>query len=196
MSLSKATSLIATHYRRPELLAAYLQALGRYHENLEIIVVDIAPEQPCKEATVTLREANYSQAINAGLRLATREYVVWGNEDIEVHGPFIDRLLAPVAEDPHTIAGPNVGYQQGWRFAVGWLVGMHRCALDDIGYLDERFPGTFEDTDYGVRATQAGYRIVRTPLPVKHISLSRLNAHLFTGLHLFLDKHGKGPGRQ
>ncbi|MHC4546684.1 MAG: glycosyltransferase family 2 protein, partial [Planctomycetota bacterium] len=107
---------------------------------------------------------------------------------------FIDPLVQPLTEDPRLLVGVGATKQCGWKFIVGWLVAMHRDALQDIGFLDEDFPGTFEDVDYSVRAQKAGYKLYkfgRGVIPVAHLSLGRLNRHLHTGKRLLLEKHGR-----
>lgn len=43
-------------------------------------------------------------------------------------------------------------------YLIGFAMLIKREALDAVGLLDEQFtPGNFEDTDYGIRITQAGY---------------------------------------
>lgn len=44
-------------------------------------------------------------------------------------------------------------------YLIGFAMLIRREAVDKVGLLDEQFsPGNFEDTDYGVRLIQAGYR--------------------------------------
>jgi len=187
------TTLVAVSYRKPDLLSDYIDKLNQHHPELETILIDVAPEKHGTydvDTHISVAKANYSEAVNIGLRRATREYIIWGNEDILVKGPFVDKLLAPVVADKKTITGPGRSKQCGWPFIIGWLVGMHRDALDDIGYLDERYDGTFEDVDWSIRAVIAGYRLQRTPVPVVHMHLGRLNQFLFDGKRKLVDKWG------
>ena len=192
-------SLIIVAYQKPVLLERYVSSIRRFEDlsRLELILVDVAPnglpDVRCDQY-IGLGKASYAEAVNAGLRAASHDYLIWGNEDIKVSGPFVEQLLVPVVEEHRMIAGPNQRADLGWPFVVGWLVAMHRIALEEIGYLDEQFPGTFEDTDYGARCYKAGYRIERVEgLPVRHISLGRLNQHLMDCQEMFLNKHGMGP---
>lgn len=185
-------NLIIVAYRKPELLRAYLQGLEE-HENVDVILVDVAPEGGPPDFDLTyipLEKANYSQAVNAGLSQSHSEYIVWGNEDLQVDGPFVDQLLAPIKEDPKTLTSRWVKQQLGKPFVVGCLVAMHRDALSDIGYLDERFPGTWEDVDYSWRAVKAGYRLVKAHIPVQHMALGRLNTNMGACKRLFMEKWG------
>lgn len=189
---SPKVSLISVCYKRHDLLDAYLSSIGKYEprEDMEIIVVDVDAEPNnrdkvnawCDTYLYTERAVCYSVAVNMGLNVAQGEYLVWGNEDIEVSGPFIDTLLGPIKENIKTITGRRLGRQDGHDYIAGWLVAMHRNALDDVGYLDNRFPGTFEDVEYCVRAQDNGYRLKQVVIPVRHIALGRLNDYLFTGL--------------
>lgn len=44
-------------------------------------------------------------------------------------------------------------------FLIGFALLIRRTVLDKLGGLDERFsPGNYEDTDYGLRVLQAGYK--------------------------------------
>lgn len=191
-------SLITVAYRKPDLLRNYVSGIRKYEDlsDIEMILVDVAPEQESEivcDSYISLDHANYSQAVNAGLKAANGDYIIWGNEDLRLSGPFIDKLLKPVRENPRTIAGPRRRVDYGWPFIIGWLLGMHKVALEEIGYLDEQFPGTFEDTDYGARAFKVGYEIEQVELPVQHISLGRLNKYLIPCRDIFLEKHGRGP---
>lgn len=52
------------------------------------------------------------------------------------------------------------------RTMNGNLVLLPARARDDIGLLSERYTHTFGDIDYGLRATEAGYKIFQAPNPV------------------------------
>jgi GT2 family glycosyltransferase len=52
------------------------------------------------------------------------------------------------------------------RTMNGNLVLLPARARDDIGLLSERYTHTFGDIDYGLRATEAGYKILQAPNPV------------------------------
>ena len=202
--MAAAIDYIIVAYQKPDLLRQYLADLARHEsgQDMRVILVDVAGKNNRKPACAFpmqyhwLARANYSQAVNVALRDSAAEYIIWGNEDLRVNGCFIDEFLSHIRQDPKTLVGRVMGYQAGWRYMPAWLIGMHRQALTDIGYLDEQFPGTFEDVDYCIRATQAGYRLVRSNVPVRHLSLGRLNRHLSTGIGLLRKKHGNGPGRK
>lgn len=195
--------LITVAYQKPDLLQQYLDDLAEHeaYRDMRVIVVDVAsknrraPNCAFSQIYIPVHKANYSQAVNVGLRESAAEYIIWGNEDLRIHGPFVDAFLAPIKEDPKTLVGRVMGYQAGWRYMPAWLIGMHRNALEEIGYLDEDFPGTFEDVDYCVRATKAGYRLVKANVAVNHLALGRLNKYLHQGLGLLRKKHGNGPGK-
>jgi len=51
-------------------------------------------------------------------------------------------------------------------FAVGTCLLLSRTAIEQIGYLDKRFFAYYEDIDYSIRATQAGFSVWYQPASV------------------------------
>ncbi len=77
---------------------------------------------------------------------------------------------------------------------------VRRSVIDEIGNLDERFPLYFEDTDWGMRMTAVGWRVVYNPLlQVTHLgAVSQRGGRgkgknlYYRSLLLFCEKHCGG----
>ncbi len=190
------TDLIIVARKKPGLLRDYI----KHDDNTRIILVDVEASQPPPETCfdmeyIPLGLADYSQAVNTGLRATKSDYIIWGNDDVEVNGSFVEKLLGPIKENPMTITGLSKERQYGWRFMAGQLVGMHKNAIRDIGFLDEGFKGAFEDADYGARAYRHGYNLAQITVPVRHVCFGRFNHQLVKCKEFFLEKNGLGPSR-
>ena len=181
-------SLVVTVYRRYDLLTKYIEGLELYEPGLEVIVIDIDPIQalvlPQNYTVVQIPKSSYSKSINTGIGYTTKEYIIWGNDDIEVNGQFVESMISPIMENRKTITG----IVKRNDYIEGCLVCMHRQVLDDIGNLDERFPGCYEDVDFSRRAVNAGYRLVKVDVPVRHIDLGQLDHEVGKSHALYKEK--------
>lgn len=187
-------SIVVVGYHHPAWLARYCRQLHAYEPELEIIIVDVDPILPLEVLELGLYQAtgplSYAQAVNLGLRQATGDLLLWSNDDIMLHGRFL-ALLEPIIRNQKSLVGPVIRQQYHRDYLEGFLVAMDRDALRDIGYLDEQFPGCFEDVDYSWRATAAGYRLVEHPLlPLSHIDYGRLDHQVGESHRLFRAKWG------
>lgn len=129
----------------------------------------------------------FIKAVNKGISLSTSEYACMLNNDTVVTKDWLTEMIDIINKDPQIgIVNPssnNLGqkvpgkmtldeYVEGIKEKSGLFVELG-CALgfcmltrkkifDEIGMFDEIFGmGNFEDTDFSMRATKKGYRIVR-----------------------------------
>lgn len=139
---------------------------------------------------VVFRRSNTNQgfikSINLGMQEALGhdgDYLMWLNNDVEVpegDPGWLTRLLAPFADGADVAAtGPvtdNVSMFQKrdgpsaeappecWAVTpilIGFALALRKSVVREIGLLDERFGiGNFEDWDYSLRISEAGYRMV------------------------------------
>jgi GT2 family glycosyltransferase len=112
----------------------------------------------------------YTKATNVGIRKATGEYVVLLNNDVvlleQQRDQWVKFLLQPFLQDEKVaVTGPLVGPSVcGQDFVIFFCAMVRRNLFDILGQLDEVFtPGGGEDTDFCIRAVNAGYRIVQVP---------------------------------
>jgi len=175
MSFFPSVGIAITLYRRQDYIHEYLKSLALYHGGVKRVVVDIAPIKHIeyRSEVITIdHQCSYSEAVNTGLRYLSTDILIFSNDDIIVHGPFIEDLIDPVLRRRNTIAGHRLmnGYLEGY------MIAMHKQALRDIGYLDDRYPGCYEDVDFSRRAEIAGYSLVEVPTSnVEHADLGQLD---------------------
>lgn len=112
----------------------------------------------------------YPKAINEGLKIATGEYIILLNNDVELMDDrWINLLLKPFIEHGNCgITGPGkwmemVGGKE-WSICAFWCAMFKKELVDQIGILDEIFsPGCGEDVDFCIRAALAGKISIGTP---------------------------------
>jgi GT2 family glycosyltransferase len=96
------------------------------------------------------------------------------NPDLEVHGPFLDKVAATI-NDRVVIAGERFGkahHELAFWGVQDWVCGaaffVQRTWFEAVHGFDEQFEWAWEETDL-IRQAQADSRTCRSiPLPVKH----------------------------
>jgi GT2 family glycosyltransferase len=109
----------------------------------------------------------FARAVNMGYTASSGQYIVLLNNDTELLAPgWIDILESAFLADPRTgISGPSLGTRGGRPWAVMFCTMVKRELFDRLGLLDTAFgQGAGEDTDFGVRAFDLGYKIYQVPL--------------------------------
>lgn len=142
---------------------------------------------PDKIAIIRNKEnLGYPKAVNQGIKSSSADYVCVINNDTLVFDEWLDEMIR-VAEGSKGIGivnpANNFGRKKPWnktygRYAREATAGMQgqyaetaspagfcylikREVISKIGLWDEQFsPGYFEDTEYALRAKQAGYKSV------------------------------------
>ena len=223
-------SVIIPSRDAPELIGQVLDGVLRRtdYPDLEIVVVDNGSTDPRTLALYSEHAAdprlrvdlepadfNFSRAVNKGAALATGEWLLLLNNDIEIerpdwlremvscfHPPDVGivgaKLLYPDRRLQHAgvIAGLG-GYAGHWfigeredipgpmnrlraRQSLSVVTGacmlISRACWRAVGSFDEEvFPIAYNDVDYCLRATGAGFRVVWTPFAtlIHHESASR-----------------------
>lgn len=157
----KTSLIIPAIFATEQLKEMTMHCMQSQRENVQLIL--IADDAP------------YTVNVNAGLRAATGDVIVVGNNDLAFPEQWLQRLLRPLDEgfdiatcwtsDQKDIVltddiEPNVKF--------GSLFAMKREVYDTIGGFDEQFEGYFADTDYRKRAMDAGFKIGRNNNMVIH----------------------------
>jgi hypothetical protein len=171
-------SIVTPWLNHLELADDYLTAVNRRSPRDELIVVDDGSDSPIPFGTLRNTDpAGFGSACNQGLRAATKDIVLFLNNDIIARDP---RWLEPIREavepgvlvgaqlrdDPHgSVDGTPLPYLDGWC-----LAGMREDLLE-IGGFDEEFqpPAYFEDNDLCLRARMAGMTLREVRVPLHHI---------------------------
>jgi len=105
--------------------------------------------------------------------------LVLGHNDIHLGSPdWLTILVTPLLAQKKRLVGPRYIDSNGFTevdgkitpYLDGWAWAFHRDFLQDVGYFDERFKGSyFEDVELCWRAQRHGYELYEaTGLPITH----------------------------
>jgi GT2 family glycosyltransferase len=186
-------TIIVPQYNQPALTIACLRTLFTAHQQSpRVIVVDdgstgdsaASVRREVPNATVVCRpHQGVTAAWNHGARLAASEMLVFLNNDSESHGPWIDRLVAPLRVPNVLMTGvadrlePAISKHNPGvappRLLEGWCFAMRREEFHALNGFDESLRLYFSDTDLQLRLWQRfgnrdrALRVVRG-LPIRH----------------------------
>jgi glycosyltransferase involved in cell wall biosynthesis len=125
-----------------------------------------AHEMGC-EVVLYADPIGFPRAVNAGINVATGDFLVVLNNDVIIYAKnWLDLLTAPFADPTVGITGPMKERSQviNQEFILFFCACISRKVIDKIGLLDEIFsPGYSEDIDFCRRAADAGFKIVQVP---------------------------------
>ncbi|HEV2483376.1 MAG TPA: glycosyltransferase family A protein [Puia sp.] len=166
--------------------------LQQTYKNVEIIVVDAGSDDPLtrhklaayeKPATRVLtspRQIFPSEARNLAFSVAAGEYLLTLDADDLVEKTFIEKTMKRLSEDAGSGAASGkvmyFGYEEGFLDYRGGMLedilrqmGSHLCALIrrsawmEIGGFDESVNDGYEDWEFWIRLTKAGWAISIVP---------------------------------
>lgn len=110
----------------------------------------------------------YAKATNAGIKLATTDYIVLLNNDVvfteQYKNRWIDLFEKNFTKDPNcgiscVVKGPSD--PAGRDFAIFFIVMIHRKVFDKIGLLSLDYGvGGHEDTEFSIEAENAGFTVL------------------------------------
>jgi len=114
----------------------------------------------------------YTKATNEGIKIATGDYIVLLNNDIvlleQSPNTWLDILRDPLDQNMQVgLTGPILNYcpYTNRHFLIFFCVMIRKKLFEELGLLDEIFsPGFGEDTDFCIRAEEAGYKLVQVPV--------------------------------
>lgn len=185
-------SIIIVSYNNWELLDKCLKTI---QAEAEIIVVDNASS----DLTVSNLRAQYPQitlianptntgfahANNQGLKIAQGQFMLLLNNDTEIIGDALTKMLKYLQENPNIgLLGPKLLNLDGTIQAQGSSLGPHfwnskiptktsflrgaalmfpRHIMDSVGLLDEGFFFYNEDLDFAWRIKKAGFQVIYYP---------------------------------
>ena len=121
----------------------------------------------------------FSVACNQGAARADGDTLLFLNNDILVQGDYLTPLEKALADNPHSLAGPQlVNFDTGWNvfgdklisYLIGWCLAMPKEVFETLGGFDERFsPAYYEDVDLCYNALQSGYDLQQVWAPIRHL---------------------------
>lgn len=171
-------SCIIPTYNRPEVVKrAIASALKQTYKNIEVIVVDDGSTEPYNLTGVRYfkpweKNRGGSAARNYGLTQAKGEYIVFIDDDNELHAGFVEKTLAVIQQyDVEAVTtGRVVNYGDRVVNAIptitqfpaidwGWLI--KKKVFEKIKY-DEQIWGD-EDADMGIQFVKQDYSYTVTP---------------------------------
>jgi len=110
----------------------------------------------------------YAKATNAGIKLATTDYIVLLNNDVvfteQYKNRWIDLFMKNFNDDPNcgiscVVKGPSD--PAGRDFAIFFIVMIHRKVFDKIGLLSLDYGvGGHEDTEFSIETENAGFTVL------------------------------------
>lgn len=109
----------------------------------------------------------YAKATNAGIKLATTDYIVLLNNDVVIMPQTKNRWLELFEKnfyDPDcgiscVVKGPSD--PAGREFAIFFCVMVHRKVFNKIGLITEEYGvGGHEDTEFSIECENAGFKIL------------------------------------
>lgn len=110
----------------------------------------------------------YAKATNAGIKLATTDYIVLLNNDVvfveQYKNRWLDLFQRNFTNDPDcgiscVVKGPSD--PAGREFAIFFIVMIHRKVFDKIGLITEEYGvGGHEDTEFSIETEKAGFKIM------------------------------------
>jgi GT2 family glycosyltransferase len=161
---------------------------------VEIIIVD----NGSKDATPSLLEAykaNYGDSLkiitneqnegfgdanNAAFFRAKGAAVLFLNNDVIFHAPYLKTLDSVLAANPEALIGPqHINHDTGWNvfgetivsYIAGWCLAMKAETFEALGLFDPIYkPADFEDVDLCYHAGRMGRDLIKVELPLTHIS--------------------------
>lgn len=169
----KRVSVVVPWWDHSELLELWEHNL-KHLPDVEIIFIDngseplgkAALEAFCNRHNIRLirneKNLGFSAANNQGLEVATGEYILHLNNDVEIFSSPVEHLCEYTGNG---IAGPGpIKNELDQVYIEGWALCIKRSTLQALkGWCEDYGPGYWDDVDLCHRAQLAGYPL--TPIP-------------------------------
>ena len=145
------------------------------YPDVELIIVDngspLGQGFMMEHADIYIRNQSnrgYVKAINQGIKLSSKEWIVIGNNDVMVRDGWLDELKKVFkntkdcgASVPHFDHDPMQGELWEERLVGSWFL-INRDIINKIGLFDEQFFNRFSDLDYAWRMKKHKLKIYAT----------------------------------
>jgi GT2 family glycosyltransferase len=194
------------HWNAADWCAEAVTSLGRSSAEIMLTVIDNASDSLPEVAArlmVLPENIGYTGAANVALDDSDSEFIVLCSHDAHVEPDTLELMLDAMHDPSVGLVGPNLmrpdlAYDSGDQIEDReWLDGtcvmLRRTCIEQIGPFDTDYGSYWEDVDYGYRARQKGWRVVRvlsaraygrgTGGGRRSQTLRRANAVLFAAKH-------------
>lgn len=153
-------------------LASVINSVNR--EETEILIIDngstVRTDYFEKNADTYIRfneNKGISRGWNTILKLARGKYITIINDDIIVHGNWLEELQKAMDMPQAGVANVHVqhlphgqGIVENYKWFSGSCFMLKQKTIEKVGYFDEEiFPANWEDIDYWLRAYQSGLKL-------------------------------------
>lgn len=184
------------------------RARGCTRLSFDLIVVESGSQYLADEADIYINEKKATTpeiGHNIGFRVASRkDFVILLTNDTFVVDNWLETLIATFDKKPDcglaTLGAERFGHVQQDRIEEGnWfdVCAIKREVFDQIGYYDERFIGSWPDTDFLVRAYKQGWKMYRNLNCILTAEINHATVYLnpkhgenyAMGQKIFRDKH-------
>jgi GT2 family glycosyltransferase len=175
--LESSTTLIIPQFHRPDLTLACIRSFQSAHgAATPILVIDDGSDAPSLRTLQSARlpatqivpqpHRGLTAAWNNGLARADTRWLVFLNNDVTTHGPWLPSLLEPIESGRALMTGVRLRTEQrlppdllnrlpARRVLAGWCFAISRDHLLHLGGFDESFRLYFSDTDLQLRLIES-----------------------------------------
>lgn len=191
-------SIIVPVWNKAELTWRFIQGFAQYGNfaNAELVVVDNGSVDntpailekwmkvyPGKITPVRLEQnEGVSAGYNTGAEHAKSSYLLFMNNDVQVHGDITTLLIQALMDqsDKKLYGAHLVAHDGRWnrfgdvliQYLEGWYLGCSKEVFKELGGFDVRYsPCDYEDVDFSYAAIQKGYKLQRLDVPASHMSV-------------------------
>jgi len=181
--MPKVSIIIPTYNHCDDLLKPLCESILKYTDMgmVEVVIVANGCTDNTEEYVKSLGEPfrmvvnadslGYTKATNMGILSSKGEYSVLLNNDCillpQIRNQWIDLMLDPFSKDRGVaVTGPLKSFCQHAKreFMIFFCVMIKHRLFSELGLLDITYnPGGGEDTDFCIKAQDAGYKIVQVP---------------------------------
>ena len=176
------TDLVLVCHNSLSDLERFLPSIKANTENYNLIIVDNGEQklpvdflEKLTAKYISIPNKGYGSACNAGAKLGDSEFIVFLNCDLLATKNWLENLLKPFADPAVAVTGARLFNEQGLEYktperghVIGCCYAIRRKVFEQLGGFDENFFLFFEETDLSLRATKAGFYVVRSDAKLIH----------------------------
>ena len=181
------SDLILISYNSKEDLERFLPSIAKYTQegDYKITIVDNGSNKETRKFLKKLdgdvikvifqKNKGYGSACNTGAAATSNDNLVFLNCDLVATEDWLNKLEEPLYKEDIAISGARMFAPNGQEFPTplkDWVCGSciatTRKVFEELGGFDENFFLFFEETDLCKRATNKGYKVIRSQAKLVH----------------------------